>query len=110
MSSTNAQLQETIAQLEADLSAAVGDLDGIKAKARDEVSRIKAGLKKDAAKFEANRQKELKQARSAYDTLLETAAKTAVTLQEQIPELLGIPGQAARDAQLKLLGELFGEL
>lgn len=110
MSKTKIQLQEEIAQLEADLSTVVDELAEVKTLAREEIDRAKAALKDEAAKFEDARQKELRQAREAYDKLLTKAMSVTLTIQEQNPDQLGVAGQVARDAQLNTIKEIFGEL
>ena len=109
MSKTKIQLQEDIAQLEADLSTVVDELTEVKTLAREEIDRAKAELKDEAAQFEVDRQKQLKQAREAYDKLLTKAMLITMKLQEQNPDQLGVAGQVARDAQLNTIKEIFGE-
>ena len=110
MSKSKIQLEEEVGQLKADLSAAVADLEGIKAEMSAALASRLAKIKEEALVAEAQRQYGYEEAKQAYNDIVEKAKTVWMNVNSQKPELLGVAGQCARDGQLTILKEIFGDL
>jgi len=107
---TNAQLLEEIDQLKVDLDAASGELAAIKDDYIKKMADEKAKLLNAMVAEDKARQDELAVATAGFEALFEKAREVKATLEGQDTQFLGIPATAARDAQLSMLEEIFGEL
>jgi hypothetical protein len=110
MSKTKIELEEELRELKDDFCAALAELDDIKTKAKAEVLAQRDKLREESLAEDARRQLELSEARSEFDYMLEKAKTIYHNIVSQEPGNLGLAARTARDGQLHILKEIFGEL
>lgn len=107
---TNAQLQESLADMQAELEDTKKELANVKKSAAGKIAGAKAELKEAALKADAKRRQDMAKARERYDDVVTTAKMIYANVSATNPDNLGVAARTAREAQLAILTEIFGEL
>jgi chromosome segregation ATPase len=110
MSKSKTQLESELADVSAKLEATMEELQSIKTDAVKAVRSKKAALQKEAEGFKEKNRQLIEDAKAEYTEIRYKAKAIMRNLENQETSILGIPGIAARDAQIQTLKEIFGDL
>ncbi len=109
-SKSRAELEYELGQVTTELGTTLAELEKVKKTAGEKVKATKKRVKEEALKAEAKRREEFKNATAEYADIMSAAKAIQFNLKRQDKQQLGVAGNAALEAQLNLLQEVFGDL